>query len=94
VDRLAGLTVALEEAKRRSGLPDRTSVHVISLPVEKGGILQQLRPAADPIAAKASILPAPLRKVLDALPPLLFEPRMPLVRFPWAEVVVPGTLAR
>jgi protease-4 len=93
VDRLGGLAAALEEAKRRSGLPDRTSIQVISLPVDKRGLLQQLLTEPDPVEAKA-VLPAPLRAALEAVPAILSYPRGPLVRFPWAEALLEGGTTR
>jgi protease-4 len=93
VDRLAGLAVAIDEAKRRSGLPDRTSVQVISLPVDKRGLVQQLFEVPQPLPASA-VLPVPLRAVLDAVPPVLYYPRKPLVRFPWAEAVLGRAASR
>jgi protease-4 len=87
VDRLAGLGAALEEAKRRSGLPDRTAVQVISLPLDRSNVVQQLIGDAAPLPAQAA-LPAPLRAVLAAVPPVVFYPRGALVRFPWAEALL------
>jgi protease-4 len=89
VDRLAGLAAALEEAKRRSGLPDRTSVQVISLPLDRRGVVQQLlAEPADPLQTRAAVLPPSLRAVLDAVPKVLWYPRAPLIRFPWAEALL------
>src|SRR5204863_5432599 len=83
VDRLAGLGAALEEAKRRSGLPERTAVQVISLPLDRRGLIQELLTAPEPISSQAA-LPAPLRAALGAVPAILYYPRGTLVRFPWA----------
>jgi protease-4 len=87
VDRLAGLSLAIEEAKRRSGLPDRTSVQVISLPLEKGAFLQQLLTQPEPLPARTA-LPPPVRAALDAMPGVLWYPTRPLLRFPWVEATL------
>jgi len=93
VDRLAGLGEALAEAKRRSGLPDRTAVQVISLPVDRRGIVQELLTAPEPVPIGARLPPA-LRAVVDAIPSVVAYPPGPLVRFPWAEAILHGSTAR
>jgi protease-4 len=87
VDRLAGLSAAIEEAKRRSGLPDRTAVQIISLPA-KGGVLQEALKDASPLPPAQSMVPPALKGVLQAVPPVVFYPQAPLVRFPWSEALL------
>jgi protease IV len=85
VDRLEGLGAAIQEAKRRAGLSDRTRVAVVSLPLEQGNLIERLiRPPGADVP-----LPAAARKLLSAVPKLLLYPSLrPLARAPWAEAAL------
>jgi protease-4 len=90
VDRLEGLSAALDEARRRAGLAERTRVEVISLPVERGNVIRQLLAEPEDLGARGAtaVLPPPLRAAVEAVPRVVWYPRGPLARWPWAEALV------
>jgi protease-4 len=85
VDTLGGLGGAIQEAKRRAGLSERTRVAVVSLPLEQGNLIERLiRPPGADLP-----LPAAARRILSAVPKLLLYPSWrPLARAPWAEAAL------
>ena len=86
VDRVGGLSVALEQARARAGLGRATQVQVVSLPARSGSLIQRLVGPQAPLS-KAQ-LPRPLRTLLGSVSPLLSYPPGVLVRWPWAEALL------
>ena len=99
VDQLAGLNVALDEARRRAGVARDARIDVISMPADNPGLVQRLLapPAADggggfparAFGAPAVDLPPPVKRLLSAaVSPLIWYQNGAVVRWPWAEVLV------
>ena len=92
-DAEGGLTQALEEARRRAGIPEGKPMATFVLPPKKTGILNQ---ALDAIGLRsgvndsASLIPAQARRLLGKLPGVLLKARSgePLARMPH-EVLLP-----
>jgi protease-4 len=85
VDKLEGLTAALDEAHRRAGLADRTLVEVLELPRDERGVVRRL---LDGDPESSSHLPAAVQTLIKAVPKVALYPRKPLVRWPWAEAAL------
>jgi protease-4 len=83
VDRSGGFLAAFDEARRRTGLPSRTEVRAVQLPVKAGGLFNQLlgiRSARDVVAAS---LPPAIIRGLEKLPAVLLHGSGQLARLEW-----------
>ena len=93
VDAYGGLTAAIEDAKRAAGLQDRP-VGLMILPKARRSLLRrvissvlghaQTRDGAADEGTMTQIIPAPLRQLLETLPPVLWRAKAnaPLTRLP------------
>jgi protease-4 len=82
VDRLEGLSAALDEAHKRAGLHDRTVVEVLELPRDEKSVVRRL---LDGDPESSTRVPAALQKVIAAVPKVALYPRQTIARYPWAE---------
>jgi protease-4 len=91
VDEHGGLMEAIEEAQRRAGLPLERQVQFQVLPRPKKGLLSRLLSLTGRAEDRPlnKIVPAALRKLLRALPPVLLRARSgePLARMPYTILV-------
>lgn len=86
VDRTGGFLAAFDEARRRTGLPSRTEVRAVQLPVPAAGLFAQLfsiKSAAEVVSAS---IPAALYHGLEKLPAVLLHGGGDLARLDFIEV--------
>ena len=88
VDGFGGLHEAMLEVKRRAGLPLDRRLPLLVLPRPKKTLLKRMLKLIGAKDARAP-LPAPLRRLLGAIPPSLLEARHgdPLARLPYRLVI-------
>ncbi len=83
VDEMGGFLDALEEARRRTGLPRRTEIQVVHWPVASGGVLTQFLGLNTKTKKLLDGLPGPLRSALRSFPAVLWWGNENLARLPW-----------